>query len=141
VIVQVHGDSPTRVQASMTKLVALMAELDPKAQEEFAPEKATRPLVLTLATGVVCPPPPPRLAGLGVAELPQAKRGGQPPPRGWFGHPSIFSSSFFWFLDFFFLSDGGILGIKRADGLNCHNLKVWGIKCHILNFGGKSENE
>jgi hypothetical protein len=42
-----------RVQASMTKLVALMAELDPKAQEEFALEKATRPLVLTLATGVV----------------------------------------------------------------------------------------
>jgi hypothetical protein len=29
---------------------------------------------------------------------------------------------------FFFLKkkcDGGILGIKRLNGLNCHNLKVW----------------
>jgi Na+/H+ antiporter NhaC len=32
------------------------------------------------------------------------------------------------------------LGIKRPNKLNCHNLKVWGVKCHILNFGGKSEN-
>jgi hypothetical protein len=33
------------------------------------------------------------------------------------------------------------LGINRPNGLNCHNLKVWGgVKCHILNFGSKSEN-
>jgi hypothetical protein len=39
--------------------------------------------------------------------------------------------------------DEGILGIKRPNGLNCHNLKVLGggVKCHFLNFGGKSENE
>jgi hypothetical protein len=36
--------------------------------------------------------------------------------------------------------DGGILGIIRPNGLNCHNLKLWGVKCHFLNFGGKSEN-
>jgi hypothetical protein len=32
------------------------------------------------------------------------------------------------------------LGINRPNGLNCYNLKVWGVKCHILNFEGKSEN-
>jgi hypothetical protein len=55
---------------------------------------------------------------------------------------------FFWVVFFFgiFLekkkkkSVGGILGINRSNGLNCYNLKVWGVKCHILNFGGKSEN-
>jgi hypothetical protein len=48
---------------------------------------------------------------------------------------------------FFFLKkkcDEGILGIKRSNGLNFHDLKVWGggggVKCHFLNFGGKSEN-
>jgi hypothetical protein len=40
----------------------------------------------------------------------------------------------------FFLSVRGILGINRLNELNYHNLKVWGVKCHILNFGGKSEN-
>jgi hypothetical protein len=47
-------------------------------------------------------------------------------------------------LDFFFFkkkkNDEGILEIKRLIGLNCHNLKVWEVKCHFLNFGGKSEN-
>jgi hypothetical protein len=38
------------------------------------------------------------VAGLGVAEPPQAKRGGRPPAMGWFGHPSIF----FWIFSFFF---------------------------------------
>jgi hypothetical protein len=46
---------------------------------------------------------------------------------------------------FFFLKkcDEGILGIKRPNELNGHNLKVLGggVKCHFLNFGGKSENE
>jgi hypothetical protein len=52
----------------------------------------------------------------------------------------------FFFLDFFFKKIvGGILGINRPNGLNCHNLKVFlggggEVKCHILNFGGKSEN-
>jgi hypothetical protein len=39
------------------------------------------------------------------------------------GHPSIYI--YFWI---FFLKkkcDGGILGINRLNGLNCHNLKVW----------------
>jgi hypothetical protein len=55
------------------------------------------------------------------------------------GHPV-----FCFFLGFYFYflkkSVGGILGINRPNGLNCHNLKVWGVKCHILNFRGKSEN-
>jgi hypothetical protein len=66
---------------------------------------------------------------------------------GWFGHPSIYLYIFlvFFFGIFFFRkkkSVGGILGINRSNGLNCHNLKLWGggVKCHILNFGGKSEN-
>jgi hypothetical protein len=50
----------------------------------------------------------------------------------------------FFFLEIFFLekkSVGGILGTNKSNGLNCHNLKVWGgVKCHILNFGGKSKN-
>jgi hypothetical protein len=72
------------------------------------------------------------------------KLGGWPPPMGWFGHLSIYLYFFRFFLfGIFFLekkSVGGILGINRPNGLNCHNLKVWGVKCHILNFGGKSEN-
>jgi hypothetical protein len=75
-----------------------------------------------------------RLAGLRVAESPQAKRRGRPPPMGWFGHPNIYLYIFlvfsFFFLDFFFFkkkNDGGILGIKRSNGLNCHNFKVWGV--------------
>jgi hypothetical protein len=63
---------------------------------------------------------------------------------GWFGHPSIYLYIYLvFFLEFFFLEKKiarGILGINRPNGLNCHNLKVWGVKCHILNFGGKSEN-
>jgi hypothetical protein len=73
----------------------------------------------------------PQTAGLGVAKQPQAKRGGRPPPMGWFGHPSIFFGFFiyfFLFLDFFFKCDGGILGINRLNGLSCYNLKVWGGK-------------
>jgi hypothetical protein len=47
----------------------------------------------------------------------------------WAGRPPClaFSSSFFWI--FFFRKrkcDGGILGIKSSNWLNCHNLKVWG---------------
>jgi hypothetical protein len=54
----------------------------------------------------------------------------------------IFLVFFFWnFVCLEKKNVGGILGINRSNGLNCHNLKVWGVKCHILNFGGKSENE
>jgi hypothetical protein len=65
---------------------------------------------------------------------------------GWFGHPSIYLYIFlvFFFGIFFFKEKKkcwGHFGINRPNGLNCHNLKVWGgVKCHILNFGGKSEN-
>jgi hypothetical protein len=67
---------------------------------------------------------------------------------GWFGHPSIYLYIYFlafsYFLGFllFFKKkcDGGILGIIRPNRLNCHNLKLWGVKCHFLNFGGKSGN-
>jgi hypothetical protein len=57
------------------------------------------------------------------------------------------ATQFFVFLDFFLKKCArGILGINTPNGLNCHNLKVWGggeegVKCHILNFEGKSENE
>jgi hypothetical protein len=40
-----------------------------------------------------------------------------------------------------YIYNEGILRIKMSNGLNCHNLKAWGVKCHFLNFGGKSENE
>jgi hypothetical protein len=59
------------------------------------------------------------------------------------GHPNIYIFFYiFFFFGFFFLKkcNGGILGINRLNGLNCHNLKVWGVKCYILNFGGKNEN-
>jgi hypothetical protein len=58
------------------------------------------------------------------------------------GHP--FLVFWFFFLEFFLKKKkncaGNILGINRSNWLNCHNLKVWGVKCHILNFGGKNEN-
>jgi hypothetical protein len=39
--------------------------------------------------------------------------------------------SFFFFWIFFLKKCGrGILGIKRSNRLNCHNLKVWRVKCH-----------
>jgi hypothetical protein len=84
----------------------------------------------------------------------------RPPPDrptwGWPNHPRpnkvanhhlwgglATPATFFFFLIFFLnkIYDEGILGIKTSNGLNCHNLNVWGVKCHILNFGGKSENE
>jgi hypothetical protein len=55
----------------------------------------------------------------------------------------IFINFFGFFFCIFFKkkkSVGDILEINRSNGLNCHNLKVWGVKCHILKFGGKSEN-
>jgi hypothetical protein len=36
-----------------------------------------------------------------VAEPPQAKRGGRPPPIGWFGHPIIYLYIFLVFPSFF----------------------------------------
>jgi hypothetical protein len=61
---------------------------------------------------------------------------------GWPNHPIGGFFFFFFFWIFFFKCARGILGINRPNGLNCHNLKVWeGVKCHILNFEGKSENE
>jgi hypothetical protein len=63
---------------------------------------------------------------------------------GWLNHPigGGRPPRFLFFWIFFFKCAGGILGISRSNGLNFHNLKVWGggVKCHILNFGGKSEN-
>jgi hypothetical protein len=44
---------------------------------------------------------------------------------GWFGHPV------FCFFGIFFKKKKiaeDILGINRPNGLNCHNLKVWGGK-------------
>jgi hypothetical protein len=42
----------------------------------------------------------------------------------------IFFLAFSYFLGFFLFfkkkCDGGILGIIRPNGLNCHNLKLWG---------------
>jgi hypothetical protein len=52
----------------------------------------------------------------------------------------------FFILDFFFLkkkSARGILGINRAKWVKLPQFESLGggVKCHILNFGGKSENE
>jgi hypothetical protein len=55
-----------------------------------------------------------------------------PRPNGVAGHhlwggsaiPTYFLDFFFFFRIFFFKCDGGILGINRLNGLNCHNLKV-----------------
>jgi hypothetical protein len=64
--------------------------------------------------------------------------GGWPPPMGWFSHPSIHLYIFLgFFFGIFFLekkSVGGILGINRPNGLNCHNLKVWGGKVSHFKF-------
>jgi hypothetical protein len=55
-----------------------------------------------------------------------------PRPNGVAGHHlwggSATPAIFFSFLDFFLnkIYDEGILGIKWPNGLNCHNLKVWG---------------
>ncbi|KAG2678788.1 hypothetical protein I3843_11G021100 [Carya illinoinensis] len=57
IIVQVLGDSSTRVRIPVANLVARMAELYPEAQEEFARENATRPLVSTLSMGAVLDDP------------------------------------------------------------------------------------
>ncbi|KAF5476741.1 hypothetical protein F2P56_003446 [Juglans regia] len=57
IIVHVLGDSSTRVQIPVANLVARMAELYPEAQEEFARENATRPLVSTLSMGAVLDDP------------------------------------------------------------------------------------
>jgi hypothetical protein len=112
-----------------------------------------------LAQGEAKPP----LGSLWVVLPPQfgQSRGGQttpkgqgvvrPPPdwpaRGWpnLPRPNGVASHHLWggsatpafcffFLDFFFFKcDGGILGINRLNELNCHNLKIHGGKCHILN--------
>jgi hypothetical protein len=53
------------------------------------------------------------------------------PPWGGSATPAYFPSLFFLVFGFFFQKRkkkgyGGILGIKRPNVLNCHNLKVWG---------------
>uniref|UniRef100_A0A2P2KX20 Uncharacterized protein MANES_14G061600 n=1 Tax=Rhizophora mucronata TaxID=61149 RepID=A0A2P2KX20_RHIMU len=52
-IVSVLGDSPAKVQTSVAKLVARMAELDAYTQEEFTRENVTRPLVSLLSADLV----------------------------------------------------------------------------------------
>lgn len=49
IVVQVLGDSVMKVQISVAKLVARMAEHDPVAQEDFARENVIRPLVTLLS--------------------------------------------------------------------------------------------
>jgi len=74
VIVQVLGDSPARVQTSVAKLVALMAEMDPEAKEEFARENATRPLVSTLAMDTVMDDPKPQSGKTSIHSLVQINK-------------------------------------------------------------------
>uniref|UniRef100_A0A2N9GV05 DUF7792 domain-containing protein n=1 Tax=Fagus sylvatica TaxID=28930 RepID=A0A2N9GV05_FAGSY len=57
IIVHVLTDSPIKVQISVANLVARMAERDPVAQEEFARENVTRPLVSTLAMDTILDDP------------------------------------------------------------------------------------
>jgi hypothetical protein len=85
-----------------------------------------------LAQGAAEPP----LGPLGVVQLPldQPAWGwpNHPRPNGVAGHHLWGGSAtpayiyiFFGFFFFFFKCDRGILGIKRPNGLNCHNLKVF----------------
>jgi hypothetical protein len=80
----------------------------------------------------------------------KSKRGGRPPPIGWFGHPSIYLYIFFlafsYFLGFFFCflrkNVMGHFGNNKAKWVKLPQFKTLGggVKCHFLNFGGKSEN-
>lgn len=53
IIVQVLNDSPMRVQIVVANLVSKMAELSSLAQEEFARENVTKPLVTCLSIDMV----------------------------------------------------------------------------------------
>jgi hypothetical protein len=56
-------------------------------------------------------------------------------PRGGSAAPHLWGDSATPTIFFFFLNkiyDDGILGIKMPNGLNCHNLKVWGGKVSHL---------
>lgn len=57
IIVQVLNDSPMRVQIVVANLVSEMAELCPLAQEEFARENVTKPLVTCLSIDMVLDDP------------------------------------------------------------------------------------
>ncbi|KAA0055256.1 hypothetical protein IC582_029703 [Cucumis melo] len=57
IIVQVLNDSPMRVQIIVAKLVSKMAELSYLAQEEFARENVTKPLVTCLSIDMVLDDP------------------------------------------------------------------------------------
>ncbi|XP_027331105.1 uncharacterized protein LOC113846726 [Abrus precatorius] len=56
-IVQVLGDSPMRVRVSCANLVAVMAEQDTHAREEFVRANVTRPLVSLLSMDTVLADP------------------------------------------------------------------------------------
>jgi hypothetical protein len=73
-----------------------------------------------LAQGIAEPPPGP----LGVV---------QPPPDrlAWGGSATpTYIYIFFGFFFYIYKCDGGILEINMSNMLNCHNLKVWGVKHH-----------
>lgn len=73
-IVSVLGDSPMRVQVAVVNLVAEMAELDPIAQEEFARENVTRPLVSLLAMDTVLDEPKPQSGKPSIHSLVQINK-------------------------------------------------------------------
>ncbi|KAB1215667.1 hypothetical protein CJ030_MR4G023328 [Morella rubra] len=74
IIVQALGDSSPRVQILVANLVARMADLVPEAQEEFARENATRPLVSTLSMGTVLDDPKLQSGKTSIHSLVQIKK-------------------------------------------------------------------
>jgi hypothetical protein len=75
--------------------------------------------------------PPPDRPAFGWPNHPKPNGVASHPLGGGLATPAYFPLFFlfgFWISFFFFKkkkSDGGILGIKRSNELNCHNLKVW----------------
>ncbi|KAF3437512.1 hypothetical protein FNV43_RR20266 [Rhamnella rubrinervis] len=80
-IVKVLGDSPMRVQAWVVKLVSRMAEIDAVAQEEFARENVTRPLVSLLAMDTVLDDPQVQSGRTSIHSIVHQELLGRPPPN------------------------------------------------------------
>lgn len=93
-IVKVLGDSPVRVQVSVVKLVSRMAELDPVAQEDFARENVTRPLVSLLAMDTVLEDPQTLSGRTTIHSIVHHELLGKAPPNN-HSHLSLSTSSSF----------------------------------------------
>ncbi|KAF8408299.1 hypothetical protein HHK36_007447 [Tetracentron sinense] len=74
IIVQVLGDSPTRVQIRVANLISRMAEHDSVAQEEFARENVIRPLVSLLSFETILDDPKPQSGKPSIHSLVQINK-------------------------------------------------------------------